>query len=108
MFFVDEEGNDKLKKCDKYVFFYNTFTALLVADLFAGMALDGARPDILKKLIVAGVILAVGSVASILGYFRVLDKVIKQQNPNPRKKGDFKISRKLNKLLDSVVYNNER
>lgn len=106
MFFVDKEANDKLKRCDKYVFFYNTFTVLLVGDLLAGMALDGARPDILKKLIVAGIILAVGSVFSLLKYFRSIDKVFK--NSKPPVKADFKISKELNKLLDKVVYDNER
>lgn len=90
---------------DKYLFSYVVTNTLLTADLLVGVVLEDTRPDIVKKLVFAGVILAIGSVLSILKFFRTWNGDSKCSNKNVKRKnkGNFKISKELNKLLDGVV-----
>ncbi|MBD5405740.1 hypothetical protein HDR59_04300 [bacterium] len=89
---------------DKYLFSYVVTNTLLVADSLVGMVLEDIRPDIAKKLVFAGVILAIGSVLSVVKYFRTWNNDIKSSKNVKQKSNDnLKISKELNKLLDGIV-----
>ena len=89
---------------DKYLFSYVVTNTLLVADSLVGMVLEDIRPDIAKKLVFAGVILAIGSVLSVVKYFRTWNGDSKNSKNVKQKSNDnLKISKELNKLLDGIV-----
>ena len=89
---------------DKYLFSYVVTNTLLVADSLVGMVLEDIRPDIAKKLVFAGVILAIGSVLSVVKYFRTWNGDSKSSKNVKQKSNDnLKISKELNKLLDGIV-----